>query len=64
MSLWEVEHWKGSGGASRTTPYQTPNAHQMLPGSQLTCDNVGRREGNNPDRLLRPPSGDLVYLRM
>ena len=43
---------------------QTPNACEMLPGSQLTRDNVGRREGNNPDRLLRPRSGDSVYRRM
>ncbi len=54
----------GSGDASRTSPNQTPNACWMLPGSQLTRDNVRCREGKNPDRLLRSRSGNSVQLRM
>jgi hypothetical protein len=50
----------GSGSASCTTPNQTPNACRMLPGRQLACDNVGWREGKNPDRLLRSRSDGLV----
>jgi hypothetical protein len=50
----------GPGDLRRTSPNQTPNAHGMLPGRQSQCANVLRREGKNPERLLRPRSDGSV----
>ena len=58
--LREVEHCMGEGGSHPTDPKQTPNAREMRPGRQGTCDNVRAREGKNPDRRLRSRSTGSV----
>ena len=58
--LWEVEHCMDEGVSQPTDSKQTPNAREMDPGRQGTCDNVRAREGKNPDRRLRSRSVDLV----
>ncbi len=50
----------GPGRVSGTSPNQTPNAQGMLLGRQSLCANVQRREGKNPERLLRPRSDGSV----
>jgi hypothetical protein len=44
-------------GAQKLTDIsQTPNAGKLERGSETAGDKVRSREGNNPDRQLRPPS--------
>ena len=45
----------GEGAYKLTDPNQTPNAGYMFHGSEATRDKLRGREGNNPDRQLRPP---------
>jgi len=56
MSWPGVEHWMGTGTYKSTNPNQTPNTGHVLRGSEAAGDKLRRREGNNPDRQLRPPS--------
>ena len=55
-SLMEVEHWIPKGASKLTAGYQTPNAIEMLAGSQTARDKLGRQKGKSPDLQLRPPS--------
>lgn len=48
----EVEHCWGAGASPPTKSRQTPNAAGG-PGSETAGANIRRREGNNPDPLLR-----------
>jgi hypothetical protein len=50
----EVEHWMGEGAYKLTDPSQTPNAIAPEPGSETMGDELHGREGNSPDRQLRP----------
>ena len=52
----EVEHCMGEGPVRDTESKQTPNACEKYPGSQWASYNVRPREGNSPDRQLRPRS--------
>jgi hypothetical protein len=51
-----VEHWMGKGLYQVTDPTQTPNTVHINSGSQAVGDKLHCREGNNPDRQLRPLS--------
>jgi hypothetical protein len=42
-----------SGPSPGTNPNQTPNAADMVHGSETVGDKVHSREGNSPDRRLR-----------
>ena len=53
-SASEVEHWKGKGAYKLTDLSQTPNAVGPEPGSEGAGAKLRVREGNNPDRQLRP----------
>ncbi len=44
----------GLGGPKPTKPNQTANAAVSKPGSEAVGDKLHCREGNNPDRQLRP----------
>ena len=52
----EVEHRTGEGASPPTNPDRTPNAAGPEPGSQSMWAKLCAREGNSPDRPLRPPS--------
>ena len=51
-----VEHWILEGASPPTDRNQTPNAAGPEAGSQITWAKLRAREGNSPDRPLRPPS--------
>ena len=51
----EVEHRTGEGASPPTDPDRTPNACGPHPGSQSMWAKLCAREGNSPDRPLRPP---------
>ena len=55
-----VEHWTGEGASQPAEPDQTPNAAGPDAGSQNMWAKPCVREGNSPDRLLRPPSSRRV----
>ena len=44
----------GKGAYKLTDPNQTPNADAPEPGSETMGDELHGREGNSPDRQLRP----------
>ena len=46
----------GLGAFKVTEPYQTPNAEDLLIGSQTTSDKIRSREGKSPDHQLRSPN--------
>ena len=50
----EVEHWMGDGPHKVTDLSQTPNAMTPERSSETTGDELLGREGNSPDRQLRP----------
>ena len=50
----EVEHRTGEGASKPTDPDRTPNATGPDPGSQDAGAKLRAREGNSPDRPLRP----------
>lgn len=52
----EVEHWIPKGASKLTAGYQTPNAMEVLAGSQTARDKLGGQKGKSPDLQLRPPS--------
>ena len=52
----EVEHCCCAGASPLTKRRQTPNATVLFPASETMRANMQRREGNNPDPLLRSPS--------
>ncbi len=54
--LPEVEHWMVEGPYQVTDISQTPNAGKGERGSETAGDKLRRREGNSPDRQLRPRS--------
>ena len=51
-----VEHWTEEGASPPTDADQTPNAARLKAGSQSMWAKLCAREGNSPDRPLRPPS--------
>ena len=51
-----VEHWTEEGASPPTDADQTPNAARPKAGSQSMWAKLCAREGNSPDRPLRPPS--------
>ena len=51
-----VEHWTEEGASPPTDADQTPNAARHKAGSQSMWAKLCAREGNSPDRPLRPPS--------
>ena len=51
-----VEHWTEEGASPPTDADQTPNAARPEAGSQSMWAKLCAREGNSPDRPLRPPS--------
>ena len=55
-SAAEVEHRTGEGASQPTDPDRTPNAAAPEDGSQKVWAKLRLREGNSPDRPLRPPS--------
>ena len=55
-SVAAVEHWILAGASPPTNRNQTPNAATLEPGSQNMWAKLCIREGNSPDRPLRPPS--------
>ena len=52
----EVEHWTSEGASPPAEENQTPNAGIPLAASQSMWAKLCAREGNSPDRPLRPPS--------
>ena len=52
--LPEVEHWIGDGPYRVTDLSQTPNAGTPERGSETMGDKLHSREGNSPERQLRP----------
>ena len=55
-SMAAVEHWIDEGASPPTDTNQTPNAATPEAGSQSMWAKLCAREGNSPDRPLRPPS--------
>ena len=55
-NLMEGEHWIPKGASKLTAGYQTPNAMEVLAGSQTARDKLGGQKGKSPDLQLRPPS--------
>jgi len=53
-SVLEVEHWMAEGAHKLTEVSQTPNANTPEHGSETTGDKLRGREGNSPERQLRP----------
>ena len=46
----------GLGANKVTEPYQTPNAEDLLIGSQTTNDKIRGQKGKSPDHQLRSPN--------
>ena len=46
----------GLGAFKVTEPYQTPNAEDLLIGSQTASDKIRSQEGKSPDHQLRSPN--------
>ena len=55
-SVAEVEHWMGALSQCGRKPDQTPNAATPERWKEAMSSKVHGREGNNPDRRLRPRS--------
>ena len=55
-SVVGVEHCLGDGAHKLTDLRQTPNPTTLEQSSQTAGDKLRSREGNNPDRRLRPLS--------
>ena len=55
-SMAAVEHWIDEGASPPTDTNQTPNAATPEAGSQSMWAKLCAREGNSPDRPLRPPN--------
>jgi hypothetical protein len=55
-TMAEVEHWTSEGASPPAEENQTPNAAIPLAASQSMWAKLCAREGNSPDRPLRPPS--------
>ena len=57
-----VELLKGDAGLPAYAPLPNSEYHGDYPGSESARDNLRGREGNNLDRLLRPPN-DAQFVR-
>ena len=51
--ITEGKALNGLGADKVTEPYQTPNAAELIHGSQTASDKFRCREGNSPDPQLR-----------
>ena len=49
-----------AGASKLTKAYQTPNAGEMVSGSQTARDKLGRQKGKSPDLQLRSQSACSV----
>jgi hypothetical protein len=56
----EVEHWMGSGPIAGYQPHSNSECQGERSTSEAAGANLGRQEGNNPERLLRSLTIGLV----